>query len=273
MTLIEEAEKEVIIVSPYVQIKNWDKMRKCLERAIKRNINIVFITRKNPCPDLTQLENLGINPILIDDLHAKFYINDRYAIVTSQNILQYSDNHSIDIGYKTDVVRERRELVDFVNKYLIDLRNQDRSSVSFLQNKETQINKTLNDWQVGSLYRTLVENFRKVNFKRTATYIFSSDLMPFGDVMIDSDLTIKFDKRRTDSHLILEKLNEILLNNFNHHKIVIEDTHKRYHYIYITSKNQLEFDRVINDYIELTQFILSSDIHKLLRPQIKFPIW
>lgn len=38
MSLIEEAQKEIIIVSPYVNIQKWGKMKSCIERAIERGV-------------------------------------------------------------------------------------------------------------------------------------------------------------------------------------------------------------------------------------------
>ena len=121
MTLIVEAEKELILVSPYVKINNWDKMKKSLSKAVNKGITITFIVREDTTNDLSPLNTLNITPILIKDLHAKVYINDKYAIVTSQNITHYSDINSIDIGYQTETEMERAELINFVNKYIKNL--------------------------------------------------------------------------------------------------------------------------------------------------------
>ena len=74
MTLIQDADKEVIIVSPYVDLSKWDKMRKCLQKAVERGLKITFIARRNAKQDLSFLTSIGIHPILIDDLHAKFIL-------------------------------------------------------------------------------------------------------------------------------------------------------------------------------------------------------
>lgn len=34
LTPLEDAENELIIVSPYVDIKNWDKLKRCLKNVI-----------------------------------------------------------------------------------------------------------------------------------------------------------------------------------------------------------------------------------------------
>ena len=40
MTLIVEAEKELILVSPYVKINDWDKMKKSLLKAVNKGVAI-----------------------------------------------------------------------------------------------------------------------------------------------------------------------------------------------------------------------------------------
>lgn len=107
MTLIESAEKELILVSPYVSINDWEKMKKCLKRAIERKVTIKMYVRKNANQDLKFLKEIGIKPILIENLHAKVYINEKYGIVTSQNLVSYSDINSIDIAYETEKNEER----------------------------------------------------------------------------------------------------------------------------------------------------------------------
>ncbi|MDV4042952.1 hypothetical protein CMT37_08945 [Elizabethkingia anophelis] len=65
MTLIDEAEKELIIVTPYVNIAEWEKMKKCLKTAVSKKVNISFYCRENADQDLAPLRKLGIEPILI----------------------------------------------------------------------------------------------------------------------------------------------------------------------------------------------------------------
>ena len=116
MTLIEEAEEELILVSPYLQITKWIKMKNCLERAVKRNVNVTLYVREDLVQDYSFINQIGIKLVLVKYLHAKLYLNEKRGIVTSQNIIQFSDINSIDVGYETEKSSERKELVDFVNK-------------------------------------------------------------------------------------------------------------------------------------------------------------
>jgi len=118
-TLIDSAEKELFIVSPFVNIDKWEKMKDCLSRARNKNVKIWFYVRKNAEHNnysLRYLYEIGINPIFIENLHAKLYVNERYGIVSSLNLYYYSDIKSIDIGYQTENTEERTELIDFIDK-------------------------------------------------------------------------------------------------------------------------------------------------------------
>ena len=60
-----------------------------------------------------EVRSLGIKPILVDDLHAKIYMNGKVGIVTSMNLTQSSDDKSIEIGYMTETEVEYEELESF----------------------------------------------------------------------------------------------------------------------------------------------------------------
>ena len=87
LTLLDEADHKLIIVSPYVKIDKWFKLKKKLESVIQRNIEIEFYIRedKNNYESFQQVKSIGLEPIGIPDLHAKLYMNEKNAIVTSLN--------------------------------------------------------------------------------------------------------------------------------------------------------------------------------------------
>ncbi len=116
MTLIEEADESLIIVSPYNDLENWDKIIKRFDSAIKRGIKISYYARKGA--NHKGLNNLRIKPVLIKDLHAKIYMNEKYAIVSSMNLVRYSDVQSLDIGYIVSEENELADLRDYINRYI-----------------------------------------------------------------------------------------------------------------------------------------------------------
>lgn len=257
MTLIEDAEKEIILVSPYVSITAWTKMKKCLERAVKRNVKITFFARENATQDLSFIKQIGVKLILVKDLHAKLYLNENYAIITSQNISQYSDTNSIDVGYVTEKSVERKELVDFISKYIGSFEPQKNIVISEeVKEMQTSEKVELSQTQLDFLYKNLKKNFSDCKLVQTSTYIFSSKILVFADLMIDRELIIKIRKTLKDFEQVTSKIEAI---NFNcGYRIKILSTHKSFYYLTFIPDEKLEFNVIANDYVGIIKIILKN---------------
>jgi len=118
MTLIDEADKFVIIVSPYCDFTNWKKIQKCFNNLKERKIPVDFYIRADQKTTLEQVKSLGYNPVLVTGLHTKLYINERYAIVSSMNLLYSSDSQSLDIAYQTESQEEYADVMQYYERYL-----------------------------------------------------------------------------------------------------------------------------------------------------------
>ncbi|MFY0683457.1 MAG: hypothetical protein JXR20_02820 [Balneola sp.] len=129
MTLIDQAKKELIIVSPYNKVTNWDKLIKRLNKARNRGVKITWYIRSRVKNNEEQIRSLGIEPIAIDNLHAKLYLNENDAVVTSMNLSEYSDTSSIDIGYHISETKEYSKLTKFIEDHLA-INNNEKHYVS-----------------------------------------------------------------------------------------------------------------------------------------------
>jgi hypothetical protein len=120
LDIIQEAEKELVIVSPYVNFSYWQKPVTAIKQAIARGVKVDFYIRNDPGRDTgqTHVEKLGITPILVDNLHAKIYYNDTNGIITSMNLLHSSDSNSIEIGSQVETPAELAELRRIVHQFL-----------------------------------------------------------------------------------------------------------------------------------------------------------
>ena len=83
LNTINQAEKYIVLVSPYVNFTNWDRIKQDLINAMKRGVKVEFFTRfdSNNSQSWEQIELLGIQPKLIKNLHAKLYYSEKSAIV------------------------------------------------------------------------------------------------------------------------------------------------------------------------------------------------
>ncbi|MEN8957264.1 MAG: hypothetical protein ABF242_11105 [Flavobacteriales bacterium] len=119
MTLIEEADEKLILVSPYCNFKDWNKFNKSFEMAKKNEAEIEFYVRAGENKTKEEVKKLGVTPFEILNLHTKLYLNEKYGIVSSMNLVSYSDSNSLDIAYKTETKDEYDELVEYYNRFIV----------------------------------------------------------------------------------------------------------------------------------------------------------
>lgn len=120
LNLINRAEKFLFLVSPYVDFKNWEAIKKEIVNAQKRGVEITFYVRSEPdnYKSWEQVEQLGMNPQLVKNLHAKLYYNEKTGIVTSMNLLVSSNLNAIEFGAIYDTEEELNILKSFEGRFL-----------------------------------------------------------------------------------------------------------------------------------------------------------
>ena len=94
-TLIKEAEKNIIIVSPYIKIDT--EFEPVLKMSEERDVHIEVIYRKEPRANmsfnlLSGLSNCDMYSL--PDLHAKIYANEKTAIISSMNLSRKKNSFS-----------------------------------------------------------------------------------------------------------------------------------------------------------------------------------
>lgn len=179
-TLIAEAETQCIIVSPYLGIHDWKKVKVNLERAVNRGVEVKVYYREINENDAKLLAQFGIEPIRIDGLHTKLYLNDHEAIVTSMNLYESSDLHSKDLAlhYRDEVSYDK--LRDYYDRY-----------IACYWGPVFPTCKTLIE-----LYDCLKRVYSEHKFGRSLSYIYSKSLVPGYHLFIKLDeIGIKNPKR------------------------------------------------------------------------------
>lgn len=97
--IIETAEKEVIIISPYIQVS--EKIFSLLKDAEKRGVEITLIYKEGELSDkeknkFNEIENLNL--LYHSNLHSKCLYNEKYLMITSMNLYEYSQRHNRKMG-------------------------------------------------------------------------------------------------------------------------------------------------------------------------------
>lgn len=108
LNLFKEAERFLILVSPYIKL-NDEMKRSLIRKANDKQFNIIIIFGKNEL-DLSKslskddmeffkkFQNVEI--FYNQHLHAKYYAHESASIITSLNLHQYSFANNIEIGVK-----------------------------------------------------------------------------------------------------------------------------------------------------------------------------
>ena len=98
-TIIMEAQNELILVSPYLQLSKTFYER--LKDASKRKVKIKIIYGKdelkpNEKNSLAELENVEL--YYFENLHAKCYYNEADMVITSMNMYEFSEKNNREMG-------------------------------------------------------------------------------------------------------------------------------------------------------------------------------
>lgn len=113
--LIKNAEKEIILVSPYLQISPL--LLDSLRDARSRNVSITLIYREDKTNQKSKLEELNAEILTLGNLHAKCYLNESTAIITSMNLYQYSQENNAELGVLIKKTKDEDVDVDVYDAY------------------------------------------------------------------------------------------------------------------------------------------------------------
>lgn len=97
--LIKGTKDRLILISPYLQFTDRIKEHLSNLNIQKRDIRIVYRENKLQLDENNWLESqIGIRTSLCKNLHAKCYINENEAIITSMNLYEFSQQNNNEMG-------------------------------------------------------------------------------------------------------------------------------------------------------------------------------
>jgi phosphatidylserine/phosphatidylglycerophosphate/cardiolipin synthase-like enzyme len=124
LDIVEEAQKYMIVVTPYLEL--WGHARTALGLAARRGVKVTMIIRKGEWSsktweDIDWLADNGILVLAAEYLHAKIYLNDRSAFVSSMNLTEFSTKNSLEIGMMVQEEQAVRQVRAYVSEKLMVL--------------------------------------------------------------------------------------------------------------------------------------------------------
>ena len=97
--LIKGTKDKLILISPYLQFTDRIKEHLTNLNIQKRDIRIIYRENKLQLEENNWLESqIGIRTSLCKNLHAKCYINENEAIITSMNLYEFSQQNNNEMG-------------------------------------------------------------------------------------------------------------------------------------------------------------------------------
>jgi phosphatidylserine/phosphatidylglycerophosphate/cardiolipin synthase-like enzyme len=142
--LINKANEKLVIISPYLKIN--DRIKQSLEDKNRMKIDIRVVYGKN---DLQPEENnwlksmTSIRSSFCKDLHAKCYLNENEAILTSMNLYEFSQVNNNEMGIHVDKITDPELYKDIYDEAQRLIRISDKIiiSVEKATTKEKQVSK------------------------------------------------------------------------------------------------------------------------------------
>lgn len=97
--LIKSTKDKLILISPYLQFTERIKEHMSNLNIQKKDIRIVYRENKLQPEEHNWLEKqIGIRTSICKNLHAKCYINENEAIITSMNLYEFSQMNNNEMG-------------------------------------------------------------------------------------------------------------------------------------------------------------------------------
>ena len=147
--LIKSTKDRLILISPYLQFHQRVKDHLENLNIQKRDIRIIYRENKLQVAESNWLESqIGIRTSLCNSLHAKCYLNENEAIVTSMNLYSFSQQNNDEMGIH--VTKEKdpdlyNDIYDEVQR-LLTISEEIRVTVKKVdKNLEKQSEKTISE--------------------------------------------------------------------------------------------------------------------------------
>lgn len=113
ISMIENAKKIVVIVSPFNDLTGWDKLKSAINQASEKKIDVYYYVREGE--GTKGIEGLNVKIYEVPLLHAKMFFNESKALISSGNLTSRPD---INWVYVLDNMEEYKGLVSFFEQYI-----------------------------------------------------------------------------------------------------------------------------------------------------------
>jgi len=117
LSVLRDARKYAILVSPYLGL--WGHLEDAITIAVRNGVDVTVVLRNEPevvnSKDVDWLLDNGVKVDVVEDLHAKVYINESTVVLSSMNLTRGSTQKSLDFAIvlqPSPLAEAAREYVD-----------------------------------------------------------------------------------------------------------------------------------------------------------------
>jgi phosphatidylserine/phosphatidylglycerophosphate/cardiolipin synthase-like enzyme len=113
ISMVEQAEKFVVIVSPFSNLSGWEELKTAINDATEREVDVRYYVRKGE--GYNGIEELKVRLYEVPGLHAKMFYSEKEALISSGNLDSRPD---INWVCRLDRDEEAEELSMFFRNYI-----------------------------------------------------------------------------------------------------------------------------------------------------------
>ena len=117
--IMEKSEEFCYIITPY--FKPWTHSKISIDHLSEERKKIIFFFRYNQeKEDIDRIkkfhDNYHFDIVLINNLHAKIYVNENEALITSMNLTNYAQENNHEIGVLIKNKEKFNDIKDIIKK-------------------------------------------------------------------------------------------------------------------------------------------------------------
>ena len=105
--IIKNTKENLILISPYLKFSRRIQEELKRQDTLGRNIRIVYGKSDLRPEESEWLAETEIRTRFREHLHAKCYMNESYALITSMNLYEFSQQHNDEMGILVSAEKDR----------------------------------------------------------------------------------------------------------------------------------------------------------------------
>lgn len=193
MQLLKEAKEKIILVTFSLQVNNQiqERLKTKSKLGTLSEITIIYGNTKLKEKELKWMEEIDdLKVFQKKNLHAKCYINENRAIISSMNLYDYSQTSNIEMGFLIDREKDK-EAYESMMEDIADLKiNGDRKKINELEEVEIKKSSTESDFKVNKSspvlnYLQQIQKYLLEQFRKEFSHVL------FRDILINEERILK----------------------------------------------------------------------------------